>query len=296
MSQSEVPAVAVISDLPTEAAFKATWPEMQGLGEEGLAKMNIDAVATVTTALGCLSKLRALRSEIERHLPTFDLARFDKLKEYALALNHANAIHRGALEQRGTIADLGSEVARIRDRLMDDAESVCNHGLMNAERLKECKKAPGYRATATDVFTLVNLFKEHWAKVEGRTPVTAAFLQEAGNKALQLLDAVGTKEQAPVTVSQAQLVRQQAFTLLVRAYDDARRAAQYLRPEEGAADEIVPSLYAGRGGRGGPVASPEAAVTEAVAKPGAGTAEDAPLPPIKINNPHNLPIDSPFVS
>jgi hypothetical protein len=297
MAPSEATAVsAVINDLPTEEAFEATLPEMTALGVEELTPINIDVVGAVTTVLGCLAKLGALRSEIQTHLPTFDLERFDKLKQYALALNHANAIHRGTLAQRGTLAELGSELAEVRDRLIDDAESLGNHGWMDGERLKECKKAPGYRAIATDVFTLVALFKEHWAKVEARTPVTLAFLQQAGNRALELLAAVGSKEQAPVTVNDAQRARQQAYTLFARAYEDARRATLYLRTKEGEADAIAPSLYAGRGGRGNTAASPEPSGVEEAAKPSAAPASDAPLPPIKINNPHNLPIDSPFVS
>lgn len=40
--------------------------------------------------------------------------------------------------------------------------------------------------------------------------------------------------------------RQRAFTLFARAYDECRRAATYLRWQEGDADELVPSLYSGR--------------------------------------------------
>ena len=293
----------VIDDLPTEAAFKATQAEMVALGDEGLMPINIDVVSAVTMTLGCMQELRALRSEIVEHLPTFDIGRYDKLEQYALALNQANAIHRGTLAQRASISELGGELTELRDRLLDDAESLSNHGLLQRERLKECKKAPGYRAVATDVFTLVTLFKEDWSTLEGRTPVTRELLQRAGTRALELLAAVGTKEQGPVTVSEAQLARQQAYTLFARTYDDVRRAVAYLRPEEGEADKLAPSLYAGRGGRGSATpATPEVVATES-AKSETGTksaaaasGSDVSPPPIKINNPHNLPIDNPFVS
>lgn len=40
--------------------------------------------------------------------------------------------------------------------------------------------------------------------------------------------------------------RQRAFTLFANAYDQCRRAATYLRWNEGDADELVASLHGGR--------------------------------------------------
>jgi hypothetical protein len=66
---------------------------------------------------------------------------------------------------------------------------------------------------------------------------------------LALLVAVGLKEQAPVKLGEAAQRRRRAFTLLIQAYDDARRAIVYLRAKSGDAAQIAPSLYAGRRGR-----------------------------------------------
>jgi hypothetical protein len=66
--------------------------------------------------------------------------------------------------------------------------------------------------------------------------------------------AAGQREQGPAVVVETARIRQQAFTLLVKAYDETRRAVSFLRWREGDADTIAPSLYAGRGGRGKPAA------------------------------------------
>jgi hypothetical protein len=50
-------------------------------------------------------------------------------------------------------------------------------------------------------------------------------LQQAANGAFQLIRAMGEKR-APATISDAQLARQRAFTLLFHAYADARRAVE----------------------------------------------------------------------
>jgi hypothetical protein len=77
------------AELPTEAAYAAVLPEILGVDDEDLALINIDVVSAITTVLGVAPELKALRGEIEVELPRFDLARFDKLERYALALSHA---------------------------------------------------------------------------------------------------------------------------------------------------------------------------------------------------------------
>ena len=62
--------------------------------------------------------------------------------------------------------------------------------------------------------------------------------------------AAGLREQGPAVVQDVARIRDQAFTLMMRAYDEVRRAVTFLRWQQGDADTIAPSLYAGRGGRG----------------------------------------------
>jgi hypothetical protein len=68
-------------------------------------------------------------------------------------------------------------------------------------------------------------------------------------------------------------MRARAFTVFSRAYDQVRRAAMFLRWNEGDPDAIVPSLYAGRGGRG------KAAEEKPVGTTGTEVADTAPSAP-----------------
>ena len=64
--------------------------------------------------------------------------------------------------------------------------------------------------------------------------------------------ALGAKEQPGVKTPDPSNVaerRSRAYTLFVRAYDQCRRAAAYLRWNEGDADEFAPSLFTSRGPR-----------------------------------------------
>lgn len=286
---------APLRQLPTEVAYDAIYPEIMALPDEDVSRVNIDLVGAVTTVLGVLPELRAMRGDIDVELPHFDLKRFDKLELYALALNHANALHRGALSPKTALTELGTTVTVIRDRLLGNARSLAEYGLIDGERLKECKTVNGYRPLATDVLTLVALYKEHWASIEHKTPLSFDALNEAGTRAVELLAAVGIKDQAPLTVGEALQAKQKAFKLLLHAYDDARRAVTYLRWHEDDADRIAPSLYAGRRGR---PRSDEAQAAAATPSNGAApsTEPNGAAPVIHIDNSAGLPIDSPLTN
>jgi hypothetical protein len=122
--------------------------------------------------------------------------------------------------------------------------------------------------------------------------VTLAALNDAGNRAVELLAAVGLREQGAISTGEAARLRQKAYTFFVRAYEDARRAVVYLRAAEGDADEIAPSLYAGRGGsRRRP--SEEAPVNGAAQQ---GTPDVPDSGTIDVDNSAGLPVTRPFTS
>jgi hypothetical protein len=288
----------VVGRLSPEAAHEALRAEIQAVPDTHALPINVDVMAAVMVVLGVVPELRALRAEVQE-LPRFDVARFDKLEQYALALSHTHAVHRSSLPSKISVVDLGTEVTELRDRLYADALSVAGHKLMDAERLQECKKAQGYRAAATDIFTIVALFKEHWAKLESRTPVTRELLDDAASRATELISAIGVREQAPVDTGQAARLRQKAFRLFADAYEDARRAVTYLRWHMGDADDIAPSFYGPRGARRRPAEeapeqeseTPAAAAAAARAREPAD--DNAPLP---MENNLGIPLTNPLSS
>jgi hypothetical protein len=265
------------SGLPrSAAAYEDLLPEIQAVPEESLSPILIDIPTAVTTVLGALSRIGELRPEIVETLRKFDFAEFDRLEQYTLAVSHAHALHRAAHEPKASIATMGRELAQVRDVLLLDARSLAAHRLINAERLAGCRPTPGYRALAYDVLTLVEVLREAWDQVHDRTPVTLPELNEAAGSAERLLTAVGLRDQAAPKVAEATVLRRKAFALFLRVYARARAAVQYLRAEIGDADEIAPSLYAGRAKRRKAGAeAPEGTAAPAEAGNGSGA---APVP------------------
>jgi hypothetical protein len=86
---------------------------------------------------------------------------------------------------------------------------------------------------AFDLLALVAMFREKWSVLDGRTLIQLAELKDyALLLADRLISAVGEREQTPVQAVDAAERRQRAFSLFVKAYDQARRAIQYVRWEE----------------------------------------------------------------
>ncbi|MEN9581964.1 MAG: hypothetical protein RJA70_4973 [Pseudomonadota bacterium] len=137
----------------------------------------------------------------------------------------------------------------MRDQLHTDALALAKRGLLQDERVAKLRSGLGHKSVAIDVVGLVQLFRKRFAALQGRMAVTEAELDRAAQLGQELMTAAGVKEQAHMGVNAAALLRHRAFTLCARAYDQARRAVIYLRWDEGDADQIAPSLWAGRGGR-----------------------------------------------
>ena len=281
---------------PSEAAYSALFSEIAGVSEAALIPINIDVLTAVTTVLGALPEIRALRKDIEAAFRNFEFEQLDKLEQYTRALNHAHTRWRGATAPKGEVAERALELSSVRDQLLLDARALAARGLIDGERLKECKLVPGYRPIASDVQTIVTLIKERWATVEGRTGVTLAELNAHGARAFELLEAIGLKEQGPALVGDTALLRQKAFYLFVRAYERVRRAVLYVRADEGDADSIAPSLYAGRTLRKRTEQAGDTGAEEVSATAAPADASDASSAPagFRVDNAAGLPITHPF--
>jgi hypothetical protein len=279
---------------PSEAAYQRLLPEIEAFPEAELVPITVDVWTAVTTVLGALPEIRALRPEIEAEWRRFDFERFDKLEAYALALSYVHAGWRGALVPKTEVAGMASELAEARDQLLLDARALAGRRLIEGERLKEIRAVPGYRPLAGDVLTLVGVLKENWRKIEGKTAMTLLELNDLGAKASDLLAAVGIREQGPTSAGEMALHRQKAFGLFVRAYEDARRAVLYLRARHGDGNEIAPSIYSGRARR----SSDGSVESEALLTPEPGSAAAGSSPPggFNLQNPTGLPLTNPLVN
>ncbi|MCU0686871.1 MAG: hypothetical protein MUF34_32265, partial [Polyangiaceae bacterium] len=214
-----------------------------------------------------------LRGEIERQLPAHDMDSFDNLRGYALSLFFAHLMTQPSAELETRMQALLVEGGQRRAHLLGMAEALAPLGLVDAERVASIRRGSGHADTAEDLVALAQLFYERRAELEGKTPFTSVDIARAHTIGIELLDWLGRRKvgndgaRAPGPYEEARL---RAFRLLVRAYDATYAAVAYVRRREGDVDELMPSLFGGRGRRRG-VSEPDAP-----AEPEAPTEPDAP--------------------
>jgi len=247
-TEVSVPKPAASANEEFLLGFQRVEQELRAVPEQDLAPLNLDVPSAVATVLGAWPEIWALRDQVSK-LPGFDVSRLDKLRDYALALAHAHGVFRGSMGPPDGIAQMAEELATLRDMLFADAAALAKRGVFDEARIGKLRSGPGYKSLAFDVVGLVQVFRERWADIAGRTATQTTELERAGQLAQQLVTAVGLKEQQPVSATSASLLRLQAFTVFVRAYDEVRRAVAFLRWHEEDAESIAPSLWAGRGTR-----------------------------------------------
>ena len=227
-------------------AYQSLLGETRAVAASELVPINLDIPTAVTTALGALPEIRALRSRVVAEMPQFDVARFDKLEAYTLAVGHAHALYMAASAPAESLDQIAETAAELRETLFSDAAALAQRNLLDGQRLKELKGPHGFRNLAFDLFALSAMMRDNWPAIAGKTAIQPAELDEAETLADRILTTVGQREQGPAVVAASAEIRQRAFSLFVSAYDHARRAVSFLRWDEDDVDQIAPSLYAGR--------------------------------------------------
>jgi hypothetical protein len=259
-----------------EEAYERVKGELAALAPEALVQVNLDVQVAVSTILGALPEIRALRDRIVKELPAFDVVSFDKLEDYAQALAFTQSKFQFAAQPVGDLDTVSVEAVRLREMLVANAQALALSGLFDAQNLEQLKGANGYKNVAQDLQALSTAIRENWANIQGKSPLTADDVQAASRVALRLTRLVGLKEQGPALLAAATELRTRAFTLVSQTYEETRLAVAYLRRREGDADSIAPSLYPGKGRRrptDEPVPAAGAPVTPPTVSPDAGSAE-----------------------
>lgn len=143
----------------------------------------------------------------------------------------------------GDLSPLFQLVEAAYERLMADARVLVVRGLFDEAEVAAARERLGYQAIVKSTLVLVSLFRSEWPKIEGKTLTTLAELDAAEQAAQRFATALLKREH---DVERAPFVelRDRAMTRLLRDYDEARRALDYLRWHEEDADRYAPSPYA----------------------------------------------------
>jgi hypothetical protein len=236
---------AFVDTSPSNMAFEKRLAEIQSVADDALAPLNIDIRTAIMTVLGALREI-ANHQEAISALSWIDQDKIAGLREYTMAAMEAQSRWSLAMTPPDDIVELNGKALAMRDLLRSDARLLAKRGLIAPELLARFKGHIGYKNVGFELIRWADLMRDCWSAIHDRTPTTEAEVQGAKKLGERLIYAAGFREQAPVVQGEAAKLRQQAFTLMLNAYDETRRAITFLRWHEGDAESIAPSLYAGR--------------------------------------------------
>ena len=227
-------------------AFESLLEEIRAVPKKKYVVITLPIEDAVITVVRKMTKLREFRAQLVRCLPEFPMDQFDKLEAYALALGHAQTLYKTATDPPAAVLALAENATIRRDLLFDEISLLAKRGLLDASPLKAVKCLNGYANLSFDLSYLVNILRNNWSSVCGRTGTTLEELDQIEILMAQLPIAAGRRDKEPEITAQAVRDRQAAYALFIGAYEEVRAAVVYLRRKQRDADSIAPSLYLGR--------------------------------------------------
>jgi hypothetical protein len=222
--------------------------ELSRIPEADLLHPNVDAVGVLTLIRKVLHGLADLRPEIQQ-LPRFDVGNLERLELLAMGFLGAQAQYATIKERNKEPSALVAEGVALRARLLSDAKALVRRGLLAADPLNDLRGGRGYKQVAADLLLLATLLETRFGALAGKCATTQEELARAEALADRLIGVASENREPRKAEAEALETRMRAFTLFFRAYCQVRRAVQYLRFDEGDADQLAPSLTGNRKSR-----------------------------------------------
>lgn len=226
---------------PAADAFAALKDAYAKLPSEARVPINVDIPRAVAVVLGAEPRVRSLVPAMEEALRNPPTALVASLRQKALGAWYAHLVTMRARSERSP-KELLERGTVLRSRLLKAADALADADLLDASAVARIREGAGNIDKANDLVALAALFSQSWSDVHDKTAITEAQVDEAALLGPRLLLALA-EDPLPNEADHANDLRQRAFSLLVRSYDEIRHAVAYVRRAEGDVDAFAPSLY-----------------------------------------------------
>ncbi len=227
------------------ASYAKIKPRLAKLQPDEVIAVNVEVAAAVSIAMGAVTNLRPMREAIASELPKHPIDALDDLEDYALSFWYAHVLSENAEGGGEAPKKLMEEAGPLRESLLIAAEALAHKGLLDGKRVAEIRSGRGHADAANDLSALAEVFTQSWERVKSKTAVELHEVQRADELSTKLALAINAKETngggAGKPADPADRLAR-AYTLLTRAYNDCRRAAAYIRWEQGDVDDLAPPL------------------------------------------------------
>jgi hypothetical protein len=220
-------------------------PWALALPPERIKQVYVDVPNAVTTILGAIPAINALRPEFVKHLPTFPMELFDTFETRTMALDYADTMYRMGLKQLEPVAQLITRGSSQLILLKGEVDYAVTRGLIDGKPLEELDTSNSHRAVASNLFAVAYLLRSNWSAIEGKTVLTPQEISEAEQTADHIITSLGARKQASYGFDASSDLRERFFTLMIEAHDRIRESLRYLLGPK--FTQVLPPLRETRG-------------------------------------------------
>lgn len=231
-----------------EKAYLRVSAELESFDSSTFTYMNVDVESATAIVLGVADQVLAYRERIAK-LPEFDMVHVDKLVDYAKAAWFLFVTNQPAVAGKEADA-LIKEAGELRAKLLVWAPPLVAGGFFEEAAVARIREGGGFKDLASDLVALVALYRSKWQSVGTIVGVTDEELVRAAQLGTAVFGIASRKENAAKPGAEGSLRLRKAWSRLELAYNEVRRALDYLRPRDLPLDEIVPNLRRNLGPRG----------------------------------------------
>ncbi len=230
--------------LALKEALESMRPSLAAMPPSEVLRAKLDASRASGLVVGSLPRIEKHRAELEAKFGEEATAYLDELPVIANATTQA-VIELAAAESGTDVSDRFAQVSQDHELLLADAEALLKRKLLERTRVDAGRPAQGYRTTAMSTLVLIELLRERWEHVKHMTPLTIEELDAMEARAQAMLKMLDEREQGSTRLPAVEM-RARALTRLIHTYGEVQRMLTYVRWWDDDADDIAPSLWAGR--------------------------------------------------
>lgn len=259
LASAAAPGAAVTIDpLAMRQALEVMRPKFETYTDAKLQVIRLDLPSVAMWVLNRLDDIEPYRAKIAQ-LPFVDHPLIENLEPIALATLEVDSQSKVAVKLPPEVMETYRIATLHRDDLREEALILEKRKMIPKGSLDAVSGDRGYRNTAVELTALGNILRDNWSNIVGKSAITLEEVNQCSVLAQLLFRNADDRLQRAAIPAQLSLLRQQAYTMLVLAYEELRRCMTFLEPPD-VVEKIVPTLYQNRG-----------------RKPGSGPTEE-PLP------------------
>lgn len=233
-----------------QRAYEQALPVANALSDDEVIRVTTNIDAAVVRAGSCVARVREVVVGGREHVPTFDPKRVDRFAQYTDALLYAQANYLHSDKESSTsVSELAQSAQRALVTVLSDLAALATRGIVAPAAVESIKDgSAAYEALPSRLLAAAQLVASARVKLGERTLTTLEEQQELEQLAVKLRDALAARVGEASANNKALAIRERIFTLFYREYAQLRRVVEYLRFDEGDADEVLPSIFV-RSGR-----------------------------------------------